>query len=91
MKRMHIDLKPFPRKPPLPYAVCVCCVAVWLCAGQVPEGLDLAVLKMKQGERALVTIAPQYAFGEQVRYCSIKAALHTTFLPPSAAGCSALA
>ncbi|KAL4857094.1 Peptidyl-prolyl cis-trans isomerase [Chlorella vulgaris] len=34
--------------------------------GQAPcEGLELAVLKMKEGERALVTIAPQYAFGEQ--------------------------
>ncbi|KAL4420120.1 hypothetical protein ABPG77_000291 [Micractinium sp. CCAP 211/92] len=33
--------------------------------GQVIEGLDLAVMKMKEGERALVTIAPQYAWGEQ--------------------------
>ncbi|KAL4419972.1 hypothetical protein ABPG75_007070 [Micractinium tetrahymenae] len=33
--------------------------------GQVIEGLDLAVMKMKEGERALVTIAPHYAWGEQ--------------------------
>lgn len=32
-------------------------------AGQVPEGVDLAVLKMKKGETAEVTIAPKYAFG----------------------------
>lgn len=37
-------------------------------SGQVIEGLDLAVMKMKEGERALVTIAPQYAWGEQVRH-----------------------
>ncbi|GAB2282436.1 Peptidyl-prolyl cis-trans isomerase fkbp62 [Dionaea muscipula] len=30
---------------------------------QVIEGLDKAVLKMKKGEVALVTIAPEYAFG----------------------------
>ena len=28
-------------------------------------GLDLAVQKMKQGEQAVITIASQYAFGEQ--------------------------
>lgn len=32
---------------------------------QVPEGLDLALMKMKQGERALVTISdPKLAFGD---------------------------
>lgn len=36
-------------------------------AGEVIDGLDQAVMKMKQGEKALVTIAPQYAFGDQVR------------------------
>ena len=35
-------------------------------AGQLLDGLDLAVQKMKQGERALVTVAPRYAFGDQV-------------------------
>ena len=34
-------------------------------AEQVPEGVDLAVQKMKQGETAEVTIAPQYAFGAE--------------------------
>lgn len=29
------------------------------------EGLDLAVMKMKEGERALVSVAPQYGFGGQ--------------------------
>ena len=38
-------------------------------AGQVPDGLDRAVRKMKTGERALVTVAPQYAFGAQARVC----------------------
>lgn len=33
--------------------------------GQVIEGLDQAIMKMKEGERALVTIAPQYAWGDQ--------------------------
>jgi hypothetical protein len=34
------------------------------------------VLKMKEGERALVTIAPQYAFGEQVLYHAWTSADH---------------
>lgn len=33
--------------------------------GQVIEGLEQAVMKMKEGEHALVTIAPQYAFGDE--------------------------
>ena len=37
----------------------------WTAAGQVVDGLDQAVMKMKEGERALVTVAPQYGFGEQ--------------------------
>lgn len=36
-------------------------------AGQVIEGLDQAVMKMKEGERALVTVAAKHAFGDQVR------------------------
>jgi tetratricopeptide (TPR) repeat protein len=32
---------------------------------QVPEGLDLAVQKMKRGEAAEVTLAPRYAFGAE--------------------------
>jgi FKBP-type peptidyl-prolyl cis-trans isomerase len=31
----------------------------------VPEGLDLAVQKMKKGEMAEVTLAPRYAFGSE--------------------------
>lgn len=42
---------------------CLLCAGT---AGQVIEGLDLAVTKMKEGERALVTVAPQYAWGQQV-------------------------
>ena len=34
-------------------------------AEQVPEGLDLAVQKMKRGETAEVTLAPRYAFGAE--------------------------
>jgi FKBP-type peptidyl-prolyl cis-trans isomerase len=34
-------------------------------AEQVPEGLDLAVQKMKKGETAEVTLAPRYAFGAE--------------------------
>jgi FKBP-type peptidyl-prolyl cis-trans isomerase len=34
-------------------------------AEQVPEGLDLAVQKMKRGEVAEVTLAPRYAFGAE--------------------------
>lgn len=34
-----------------------------LTAEQVPEGLDLAVQKMKKGETAEITLSPQYAFG----------------------------
>jgi FKBP-type peptidyl-prolyl cis-trans isomerase len=30
----------------------------------VPEGLDLAVQKMKEGERNLVTIQPMYGYGD---------------------------
>lgn len=29
------------------------------------EGLDLALLKMKEGEEAEISIAPQYGFGSQ--------------------------
>lgn len=38
-----------------------------LCAAaeQVPEGVDLAVQKMKKGETAEVTLSPQYAFGAE--------------------------
>ena len=43
-----------------------CCITP-LAAGQVIDGLDQAVMKMKEGERALVTSAPTYAFGDQVR------------------------
>ncbi|KAK9813598.1 hypothetical protein WJX73_009452 [Symbiochloris irregularis] len=32
---------------------------------QVVEGLDLAVMKMKPGEKSVVTIAPKYAWGDQ--------------------------
>lgn len=32
-------------------------------AEQVPEGLDLAVQKMKKGESAEVTLSPKYGFG----------------------------
>ena len=32
-------------------------------AEQVIDGLDRAVMTMKNGESALVTIAPEYAFG----------------------------
>ena len=32
-------------------------------AEEVCEGLDLAVAKMKKGERAEITLAPQWAFG----------------------------
>ena len=35
-------------------------------AGEVIEGLDLAVMRMKEGEKALLTIAPEYAFGDEV-------------------------
>ncbi len=31
----------------------------------MPAGLDQAVLKMKQGERALVTVAPAYGYKDQ--------------------------
>ena len=41
-------------------------------AGQVVEGLDLAVMKMMEGEHALVTIPAQYAFGDQVRPCALR-------------------
>ena len=36
-----------------------------LVTGKVPEGLDLAVMKMKKGETALVFVPPQYAFGDE--------------------------
>lgn len=44
----------------VPRPCCACC------AGEVVEGLDLAVQKMKKGEKAELTIAPQYAFGDEV-------------------------
>lgn len=31
---------------------------------QVPEGLDQAVMKMKESEKALITVAPSYGYGE---------------------------
>lgn len=34
-------------------------------AEQVIPGLDKAVMKMKKGEKALVTIGPEYAYGSQ--------------------------
>lgn len=48
---------------PISRTQCLLCAGT---AGQVIEGLDLAVTKMKEGERALVTVAPQYAWGQQV-------------------------
>ena len=30
----------------------------------MPEGLDLAVMKLNQGEVAEVSVAPQYGFGD---------------------------
>jgi FK506-binding protein 4/5 len=33
-------------------------------ADKVPEGLDLAVMKMKEGERALVTVPASYGYGD---------------------------
>lgn len=33
------------------------------CAEQVIEGLEKAVMGMKKGEVALITISPEYAFG----------------------------
>lgn len=33
--------------------------------GQLPEGLDRAIMRMKKGEVALVTLQPQYAFGKE--------------------------
>lgn len=32
---------------------------------QVPEGLDLTVLKMKKEEKDVVTIPPQYGYGDK--------------------------
>jgi FK506-binding protein 4/5 len=34
-------------------------------AEQVPEGLDLAIQKMKEGERDLITVRPAYGFGDK--------------------------
>ena len=33
-------------------------------ADQLPAGLELALMKMKVGEKAEVVVQPQYAFGE---------------------------
>ncbi len=40
---------------------------IWLFAGEVVNGLDLAVMKMKKGEKVLLTIPPEWAFGAEVR------------------------
>ena len=36
-----------------------------LCAEQLPEGLEQAIMKMKVGEKAEIAIQPQYAFGAE--------------------------
>eukprot|EP00475_Leptophrys_vorax_P037536 TRINITY_DN64850_c0_g1_i1.p1 TRINITY_DN64850_c0_g1~~TRINITY_DN64850_c0_g1_i1.p1 ORF type:complete len:607 (+),score=130.93 TRINITY_DN64850_c0_g1_i1:152-1972(+) len=44
---------------------------------QVPPGLDKAVMKMKKGETALVTVAPEYGFGAEEK------ALEKGVVPPN--------
>ena len=43
--------------------------------GEVPEGLDLAVMKMKKGEVAVVTVEPGYGYGEEGWPAAPKAAV----------------
>jgi hypothetical protein len=33
----------------------------------VPEGLDQAVMRMKAGEKAIITVPPQYGYGDAGR------------------------
>ena len=43
--------------------------------GEVPEGLDLAVMKMKKGEVAVVTVGPSYGYGDEGTAATPKAAV----------------
>ncbi|KAI7988456.1 Peptidyl-prolyl cis-trans isomerase FKBP62 [Camellia lanceoleosa] len=54
---------------------------------QVIEGLDIAVMTMKKGEIALLTVAPKYAFGSSESHQELAVVPPNSYVMYSAGGC----